>query len=283
MTSRQPPVTRPQLRTRISDNRVTSIGKATDRERIRNNQRRCRARQKEYIATLEDRIRELESDHGESRANKKLEELTAENKSLKQLLQSLGLRDEFLEAYKTAVKIAPNISLPPLDDARCNRASQCLSSSTALESSQLLQVATSENQAEQTIEPFLDVSVSEQESLGFSQMDAPLSWELLDFPTASTSALELVEPDINTERLGQLTMDTLVTEAPSNAITVEHISDTTTLCSWALSLVLRSNMKGYSTADLELMLRVGYRYGATPTEDCRINNKVLLGVLANII
>ena len=114
-------------------------------------------------------------------------------------------------------------------------------------------------------------------------MDAPLSWELLDFPTASTSGSELAEANIHLERLGQLTMDTLMTKAPSNAVATEHTSDTTTLCSWAFSLVLKSNMKGYSAAALELMLRVGYRYGATPTEDCRIDNKVLLGVLAEIM
>ena len=78
-------------------------------------------------------------------------------------------------------------------------------------------------------------------------------------------------------------MDALMTKAFSNEVTVEDVSDTTTLCSWAFSLVIKSNLKGYSAADLDLKLRVGYRHGATPTEGCRIDNKVLLSVLAEIM
>lgn len=89
---------------------------ATDLERIRNNQRRCRARQKEYIAGLEDKIRQYESMSVETTSKQKLEELATENRSLKRLLQVLGLRDEFLNAYSNAVRIAPDISWPLLRD-----------------------------------------------------------------------------------------------------------------------------------------------------------------------
>ena len=88
--------------------------------------------------------------------------------------------------------------------------------------------------------------------------------------------------DIHMEQFGQSTMDALMTEAFSNAVTAEDVSDTTTLCSWAFALVLKSNLKGYSAADLDIKLRVGYRNGATPTEACRVDNKVLLNVLAEI-
>lgn len=68
-----------------------------------------------------------------------------------------------------------------------------------------------------------------------------------------------------------------------NKVFTEDVSDTTmTLCSWALSLVLKNNVKGYSAADMDLNLRVGYIYGATPTEGLRIDNKILLNVLAEI-
>ena len=74
-----------------------------------------------------------------------------------------------------------------------------------------------------------------------------------------------------------------MTQAFTNTPTVDDVSDTTTLCSWAFSLVLKSNVKGYSAADLELKLRAGYRHGVAPTEGCRVDNKVLLGVLAEIM
>lgn len=85
------------------------------------------------------------------------------------------------------------------------------------------------------------------------------------------------------EQSGQLTMDALMTKAFGNPVTVDDVSDTTTLCSWAFSLLLKSNLKGYSAADLDLKLRAGYRHGVTPTEGCRIDNKVLLNVLAEVV
>lgn len=95
----------------------TELGEqATDLERIRNKQRRCRARQKEYIASLEDKIRQYESTSFETTTKQKLEELASENRSLKRLLQALGLRNEVLDAYSNAVRIAPDISWPPLGD-----------------------------------------------------------------------------------------------------------------------------------------------------------------------
>ncbi|KAF2621317.1 hypothetical protein BU25DRAFT_416225 [Macroventuria anomochaeta] len=251
-------------------NGTISKEKATDLERIRNNQRRCRARQKEYIASLEDKIRQQEGVGIERATNQKLEELATENKSLKRLLQSLGLRDEFLEAYSNAVRIAPNISWSPLDNEHCAQANECSFTFPVLDvlQPQLPQVTTRDNQTKHTAGPFSNVSASKQGSLDSAQKDVPLSWELFDFPAAPTSVSE--------------SMDSLMTRAFSDAVTVENVSDTTTLCSWAFSLVLKNNLKGYSTADLDLKLRVGYRHGATPTEGCRVDNKVLLNVLAEI-
>ena len=71
-------------------------------------------------------------------------------------------------------------------------------------------------------------------------------------------------------------------KAFSNTVTLENVSETTSLCSWAFSLVLRNNAKGYSAADLDLKLRAGYKFGALPAEGCRIDNKILLKVLAEV-
>jgi hypothetical protein len=57
----------------------------------------------------------------------------------------------------------------------------------------------------------------------------------------------------------------------------------TTLCSVAISLVLKSNRKGYSAADLDLKLRSGYRYLPATSEGCRIDNRTLLQVLTEIV
>jgi hypothetical protein len=134
----------------------------------------------------------------------------------------------------------------------------------------LLQVAAREDEADHIA------------SVDPTQLDVPLSWGLLDVPAASTAASESIEAGVHFEHFGQLTMDALMTKAFSNAVTVDDVSDTTTLCSWAFSLILKNNLKGYSAADLDLKLRAGYRHGATPTEGCRVDNKVLLNVLAEV-
>lgn len=60
------------------------------------------------------------------------------------------------------------------------------------------------------------------------------------------------------------------------------LSEYTTLCSLALPLVMTNNRKGYSPVDLEIRLRAGYRCGIVASEGCRIENKVLFNVLAEI-
>ena len=115
---------------------------AADLERVRNNQRRCRARQKEYIASLENKVRQYESVSAESVANEKLEKLSTENKSLKQLLHSLGLRDGFLEAYCSAMQVASNLSpISALRNQSCPQVELCASPSLSLG---ILQVCESE-------------------------------------------------------------------------------------------------------------------------------------------
>lgn len=261
---------------RINKN-STAKGKATDLERIRNNQRRCRARQKEHIASLEDKIRQYEGMDFETTTKQKIEELATENRSLKRLLQALGLRDEVLDAYSNAVRIAPDISWPLLGDeyhAVSKDFSAPKPSLNGLEP-HMLPTAIHEEQPQHTAGQSADVSTLKRASLDLSQTDVPLPWEFPDFHAASASS--------HVEQFGQVTMDALMTEAFSNAVTADDVSDTTTLCSWAFSLVLKSNLKGYSAADLDFKLRAGYKHGVTPTEGCRIDNKVLLNVLAEIM
>lgn len=132
----------------------------------------------------------------------------------------------------------------------------------------------------------IDAEAPIQDALQFfenlTQVDEVLSWEPFDFPNTSTAALMSLQTDIQTESLVQLTEDTLRTEACSNTIPAEDVSDTTTLCSAAFSLVLKNNLKGYSAADLDLKLRVGYRCGTASSEGCRVDNKILINVLAEI-
>lgn len=64
--------------------------------------------------------------------------------------------------------------------------------------------------------------------------------------------------------------------------TDDYGSDRTTACSIALSMVIQHNKQGLSTTELDFRLRAGYRSAEVSNEDCRILNKVLFSVLAEI-
>jgi len=64
--------------------------------------------------------------------------------------------------------------------------------------------------------------------------------------------------------------------------TCMELSENTTLCTLAFSLVLTNNLKGYTADYLDAKMRSGYICGSNPSEGCRISNKVLFSVLAEI-
>jgi hypothetical protein len=104
----------------------------------------------------------------------------------------------------------------------------------------------------------------------------------MDFASTPTFTFESLPTEIERQSHIQTTGDSVVREALAGTASVDGTSDITTLCSLAFPLVLKNNPKGYSAADLDLRLRVGYRFGAAP-EGCRIDNKILFAVLAEIL
>lgn len=71
---------------------------------------------------------------------------------------------------------------------------------------------------------------------------------------------------------------------PQNACLHAHSynSDGTTACSIAFGIITQNNAVGYTAPKLESMLTAGYRITEGASEDCRILNKVLFAVLAEI-
>lgn len=61
-----------------------------------------------------------------------------------------------------------------------------------------------------------------------------------------------------------------------------YTSHYTTACRIAASLIISNNAIGYSAQQLESRLQVGYRVTGIANEDCRILNRVLFAVLAEI-
>lgn len=109
-----------------------------------------------------------------------------------------------------------------------------------------------------------------------------MAWDFLNFPTISTSGTNSLAAVVPSETVEQSHVDTTMANTSSDNVTLKDISETTSLCSWAFSLVLRNNAKGYSAADLDLKLRAGYKFDNLPAEGCRVDNRTLLEVLAEV-
>jgi hypothetical protein len=107
-------------------------------------------------------------------------------------------------------------------------------------------------------------------------------WELVDLSTNQGSDIGALESMIDLQTLEQPRPNVPGAEALESPVQPEDISEGTTLCSFAFSLVMKNNKKGYNTADLDLKLRAGYRSGATTSGGCRVDNKILFRVLAEI-
>lgn len=112
-----------------------------------------------------------------------------------------------------------------------------------------------------------------------TQVDAISPWKPYDFSNIFSPTIGSLQTEFQAEGSVQSTMDPLVADAFSNAAKPENL---TTPCSLAFSLITKNNLKGFSAAELDIKLRVGYRKALMPSEGCRVDNKVLFSVLAEI-
>lgn len=65
--------------------------------------------------------------------------------------------------------------------------------------------------------------------------------------------------------------------------TAGSVDSETTLCSIAFHLIVQCNRAGRNVLELETRLRGGYRTPALPGEGCRVDNRTLLAVLAELV
>lgn len=109
-------------------------------------------------------------------------------------------------------------------------------------------------------------------------------------PTTYDSAQLLPTSEVSSRPTASSTPATLRSVQPNDGFCAWHTvmrmddysSDRTTACSIALSMVIQHNKRGLSTTELDSKLKVGYRSAEVSNEDCRILNKVLFSVLAEI-
>jgi hypothetical protein len=98
----------------------------------------------------------------------------------------------------------------------------------------------------------------------------------------SSNSQTLLE-SLNVHLLPPETMLCPTHSSTSTPTTVDqYSSDCSTACSIAFSMILSNNKRGYKLIDLESRMRAGYQNATIPGEECRVLNKVLFEVLAEI-
>ena len=224
---------------------------------MRNNQRRSREKRKEYIAELEAKIQQYETTTGShSISCTAIEGLRKDVETLKRLLDSLGLGDEFIKAYMKASQIAPatSKSIGLLDsDTKYRRTTK----SDAISHEQTEQIQPSDTLPECSPFDFTKYFDDLDNSILLDSVATPLT-QPIAAPTESARAL-------------------------TGDFKYPIEQEDTTLCSVAFTMVMTINRKGYNAEELDLKLRAGYSNGQTIFEGCRFNNKILLDVLAEIM
>jgi hypothetical protein len=181
-------------------------------------------------------------------------------------LHALGLNDEFLEAHGRAARVASTWAQDKQSSEETNGTLFSLPQQPTDPILQSINVGTQHPTPRRSSKPL-------------NPLDATLLSDLFTLPTDPTSISDSLEiPNLFGQPQDHSAMNLSTSTTP---LGLE--SSTTTLCTTAFSLVLESNRKGFSATDLDLKLRVGYRFSATPLEGCRVDNHVLLDVLAEIL
>jgi hypothetical protein len=236
-----------------------------DLSRIRQNQQRSRERKRAYVAELEAKIAHLLAQDTSDQTTRN------KNDARRQFLQDLGIADSAQERYiQTYVA-----RLTPSDD---DRSRPLLDSVGSSNNPVTVHVNTGTGPSQEAINPLLHVSTPNLESTAIESpvkafdppfhpedealFKDPRSQGLLDplpiFPTA-----DFYPGDIN------LTFN-------------NYGTDGTTACPIAYRLLLQNNARCYSIATLESKLLAGYQTAGNDGDSCRILNKVLFAVLAEI-
>ncbi|KAA8649447.1 bZIP transcription factor [Aspergillus tanneri] len=258
-------------------------------ERTRNNQRRSRARKREYVAALEARIREYEETRAQQASHATeadtVEKLQQENARLSRLLEALGINTEFQDAYLGASGSIPSSGGPSLP-------AQALGQETInpLQGGTPTSTLAVGNQQESMSCPRFPPLVTSNElscqgtSLSAVSEPALSLDEWMQNPLVNASIFPASTPLIPDMVQSHGFHSVAPNPNPISLVTQLQTAspDGLTPCSLAYSLVYRYNRKGHNTAYLNFRLYVGYRECTVISDECAVENKVLFGVLADI-
>ncbi|GAB7338241.1 hypothetical protein MBLNU457_4573t2 [Dothideomycetes sp. NU457] len=313
-----------------------------DLARIRDNQRRSRARRREYTARLEDKIRKFEASSASAGPpTEQLHQAQQENAILRRLLTTLGFNSKFQDMYiaslmdEDTTTAAEQGSVQELSRALSSASMQTVSSTASSSgtnagpsndvsssNAHLVPHDTTHNggarsslpdiaHGDQGIDPMtvenfdldldLDLGFLDTDYLGLLQ-EGSSTLGPIDYSSTTPQTLQQPSttnlppnstPASQTDTRSSVNAPTPGPSFHSNSLEndvslLRVVSDSaanplaSTLCSVAFQILARHNRKGLSNLDLEMRLCAGYVNGRNIAQGCRVQNKVLFSVLAEV-
>ncbi|KAL4896631.1 hypothetical protein BDV59DRAFT_198989 [Aspergillus ambiguus] len=236
--------------------------KNTDRlARIRENQRKCRARKQEHIRDLEQKMASLQDQVNRKDVEHRLavQKLEAENRKLRYLLSCSGLSASTIQGYLQVADdptVGQKVAIPALRKVETEPSSDCRQKGCP--------------------------SSCQPRSERVDAMD--VCREPSDQGVAGVPAARSPKPacKIATEpgKLTQSICDCAPTDMGTWS-TDENVLNTT-LCAIAEELISQYNTRGVEMEEIRRKLWAGFSKGLTTEEGCRVQNHILFQVLDEI-
>ncbi|KAJ5158667.1 uncharacterized protein N7500_008318 [Penicillium coprophilum] len=236
--------------------------KGEDLARIRNNQRRSRAKRLEYIRGLEEKAKKYDeliaSTHSPSLSE--FDKLQSENAWMRGLLATLDINFNSRKAHPGNIH-----------DSEPNMASAVTGS------------LASSAETHRSMESLSPLSFWEQWDLSGLSPDMGLDFNIPLLSDEADNLALLNPPSVEPPKLAEKTFEATQQQGTQESIEESTpISLDTTLCSLACQWVIQCNTKGVELDVLYFRMERGFRQGNSPLEGCRVDNQVLLKVLTEI-
>ncbi|KAH7384943.1 hypothetical protein BKA64DRAFT_153787 [Cadophora sp. MPI-SDFR-AT-0126] len=257
--------------------------------RVRNNQRRSRARRREYVAELERKIHECEAG-GVPTRSRVLEDMVRrlqdENKKLRDLLQQAGVEQDTVERHlKESGGIMPQQNVGEVATSaglQLPAWTPVVSDAGVPEGTDLLQAATAplpDFTDEMLAKSFLnlpgdDIPGEDLELVFDTTQEAP-AFDYPGMPLEPSPSAMCTAPSAS-----------IPTEPPmffcsqSSLPSTSQCDTGTTLCSEAYEMLRQHNKKGIDMIEIGIRLWNGFTKG--DERGCKVDNKLLFSVLEYI-
>ncbi|KAL5357938.1 hypothetical protein BJX96DRAFT_32766 [Aspergillus floccosus] len=237
--------------------------KKTDRlARIRENQRKSRARKQEHIRELEQKLASLQEQANRKDVEHRLavQRLEAENRKLKYLLSCSGLPASAIQGYLQVAddpNVGQKVAIPALRKVEGESSPDCKPAECSPR-------CTPRREGDDSKEVRREPS-----SLRVTEMPP----ETPPKPTQKTS----LKPEKLVQSICSCPPATGTDSWPTN----EDVLNTT-LCAIAEELISQYNTRGVEMDEIRRKLWAGFSKGLTTEEGCRVQNHILFQVLDEI-